>query len=142
MAAAITGITLKTIFFDDLVEWLGLSFYLTLGWFGGVAAIFLVRRYGFAFIKPLLWGGIAYSIGGVADFLRWPTVVPRVVEGHEVFHVAVLAGAVFHWRFIWQFASGEVQSPGFTTPGPGRPGESGHGRRTNDKAPPAPPAGP
>jgi channel protein (hemolysin III family) len=34
-AAAITGITLKTIFFDDLVEWLGLSFYLTLGWFGG-----------------------------------------------------------------------------------------------------------
>jgi hemolysin III len=91
-----------------------LSFYLTLGWFGGVSAVLLVRRYGFAFIKPLLWGGIAYSIGGVVDFLRWPTVVPRVVEGHEVFHVAVLVGAVFHWRFIWQFAGGEVQGPTFT----------------------------
>jgi channel protein (hemolysin III family) len=105
-AAAITGITLKTIFFDDLVEWLGLSFYLTLGWFGGVSAVFLARRYGFAFIKPLLWGGIAYSLGGVVDFLRWPTLVPRVVQAHEVFHLAVIVGAVFHWRFIWQFASG------------------------------------
>jgi channel protein (hemolysin III family) len=119
-AAAITGITLKTIFFDDLVEWLGLSFYLTLGWFGGVAAVLLVRRYGFAFIKPLLWGGIAYSIGGVADFARWPTVIPRVVEGHEVFHVAVLVGAVFHWLFIWQFAGGEVRGPVFAPAGPGR----------------------
>src|SRR5581483_9436497 len=32
--AAITGITLKTIFFSRLAEWVGLSFYLTLGWFG------------------------------------------------------------------------------------------------------------
>jgi channel protein (hemolysin III family) len=117
-AAAITGITLKTIFFDDLGEWLGLSFYLTLGWFGGVSAVILVRRYGFAFIKPLLWGGIAYSIGGVTDFLRWPTVIPRVVEGHEVFHVAVLVGAVFHWLFIWQFAGGDVQQPGAAVPDP------------------------
>ena len=103
-AAAITGITLKTIFFDDMVEWLGLSFYLTLGWFGGFSAALLARRFGFAFIKPLLWGGLAYSIGGVADYTRWPTVIPRVVGGHEVLHVAVIVGAVFHWLFIWQFA--------------------------------------
>jgi channel protein (hemolysin III family) len=107
-AAAVTGITLTTIFFDDLVEWLALSFYLTLGWFGGVSAVFLLRRYGFAFIKPLLWGGIAYSIGGVVDFLRWPAVIPHVVDSHGVFHVAVFAGAVLHWRFIRQFATGEV----------------------------------
>ncbi len=54
--AAIVGITLKTIFFDDLAEWLGLSFYLTLGWFGSISALLLLRRYGFDFIKPLLWG--------------------------------------------------------------------------------------
>ncbi|MHC4093297.1 MAG: hemolysin III family protein, partial [Planctomycetota bacterium] len=100
-------------------------FYLTLGWFGGVSAVFLVRRYGFDFIKPLLWGGIAYSIGGVADFLRWPTVVPRVVEGHEVFHVAVLVGAVYHWLFIWQFADGEVQAPAPAPAGPDRVGGGG-----------------
>jgi channel protein (hemolysin III family) len=105
-AAAITGIILKTIFFNDVDEWLGLSFYLGLGWVGCFSAALLARRYGFAFIKPLLWGGLAYSIGGVFDFARWPTVVPRVVGGHEVFHVTVIIGAVFHWWFIWQFADG------------------------------------
>lgn len=109
-AAATTGVTLKTIFFDDVAEWLGLSFYLTLGWFGIFATVLLARRYGFAFIKWLLWGGIAYSIGGIVDFARWPTVVPRVVESHDVFQIAVIVGAVFHWRFVWQFSTGRVQS--------------------------------
>ncbi len=107
-AAAVVGITLKTIFFDDLAEWLGLSFYLTLGWFGSVSAVFLVRRYGLDFMKPLLWGGIAYSVGGIVDLMKWPTVIPHVIDAHGVFHVAVLTGALFHWRFIWQFATGEV----------------------------------
>lgn len=110
-AAAITGITLKTIFFDELVEWLGLSFYLTLGWFGAFSAALLARRHGLAFIRPLLWGGLAYSAGGIADFARWPTLVPRVIAGHEVFHIAVLVGAVLHWRFIWQFAGGVARAP-------------------------------
>jgi channel protein (hemolysin III family) len=116
-AAATTGVTLKTIFFDDVAEWLGLSFYLTLGWFGIFATVLLARRYGFAFIKWLLWGGIAYSIGGIVDFARWPIVVPRVVESHDVFHIAVLVGAVFHWCFVWQFATGTVQSSDLATTG-------------------------
>ncbi len=92
-AAAIVGITLKTIFFDDVGAWLGLSLYLMLGWFGIVSAVLAVRRYGFDFIKPLLWGGIAYSVGGIADLLYWPTVIPHVIDAHGVFHVAVLTGA-------------------------------------------------
>jgi channel protein (hemolysin III family) len=106
--AAITGITLKTIFFNDLAEWLGLTFYLTLGWFGAFSGIVLARRFGYPFIKPLLYGGIAYSIGGVVDFIHWRVVFPGVVHPHEVFHVAVLVGVFFHWLFVWQFATGEV----------------------------------
>jgi channel protein (hemolysin III family) len=115
-AAAITGITLKTIYFDDFAEWLGLSFYLTLGWLGGVSAILLARRYGFSFLKPLLFGGLAYTVGGVMEFFGWLVVIPRVVHAHDVFHVAVLVGAVFHWRFVWQFADG--------SPSEGVPGET------------------
>ena len=37
--AAIVGITLKTIFFEHLPEWLGLTFYLAMGWFGLFAVI-------------------------------------------------------------------------------------------------------
>jgi channel protein (hemolysin III family) len=105
-AAAITGITLKVIFFDALPEWLGLSFYLALGWLGTVSGIILGRRYGFAFIAPLLFGGVAYTIGGLMDIFGWPILVPRVIQPHEVFHVAVLVGVFCHWLFVWQFAVG------------------------------------
>jgi predicted membrane channel-forming protein YqfA (hemolysin III family) len=30
-------------------------------------------------------------------------VIPGVVHAHEVFHVAVLAGAAFHYVFVWRF---------------------------------------
>ena len=107
-AAAAAGITFKTIYFYSLPEWLGLTFYLVLGWVGAASGVVLLRRYGFGFIKPLVWGAIAYSLGAVLDFLRWPVLVPGVVHSHEVFHVAVLAGAFFHWLFVWQFADGVV----------------------------------
>lgn len=103
---AIAGITLKTIFFDEMPHWLGLTLYLAMGWFGLFSGILLARRNGFHFIKPLLIGGVAYSIGGVIDVLPWFIVVPGVVHPHEVFHVAVLMGAFWHWLFICQFASG------------------------------------
>ncbi len=60
---------------------------------------------------PLLWGGLACGIGGVVDLLRWLTVIPKVIHENEAFHLAVLAGATFHWLFIRQFATGEVQPP-------------------------------
>lgn len=105
-AAASTGITLKTIFFNDMPEWLGLTLYLALGWLGALSGIVIARRYGLVFIKPLLLGGAAYSVGGLAEFHGWPVLIAGVVQAHEVFHLAVLVGAFCHWRFIWQFAAG------------------------------------
>lgn len=104
--AAIIGITLKSIYFDDVPEWLGLTFYLALGWTGAFSAIVLAQRFGFAFLKLLLVGALAYSIGGAMEFLGWPVLIPGVVHSHEVFHLAVLTGAFSHWLFIWSFADG------------------------------------
>src|SRR5262249_60852570 len=83
-AAAVAGIGFKAVFFDDVAEWLGLTFYLTLGWFGGLSAILLARRYGFALVKPLLLGGVAYTVGGVMEYLGWLALVPGVIHAHEV----------------------------------------------------------
>jgi channel protein (hemolysin III family) len=113
-AAAITGITLKTIFFDDLPEALGLGLYLTMGWFGAVSGYFLWQRYGVGLIKPLFWGGVAYSIGGILDFGGWTIVIPGVVHPHELFHLAVLVGAFCHWYFVWKIARGDVRVNGST----------------------------
>lgn len=110
-AAALAGVTLKTVFFDDLAEWLGLTLYLTLGWCGVLSVALLARRYSVAFVTPLVLGGLAYSAGAVTEFLGWPVLIPGVVQAHEVFHVAVLTGAGLHWWFIWQFATGKTRVP-------------------------------
>lgn len=103
-AAAIAGITFKTIFFSDLPESLGLALYLGLGWLGAASSFLLWRRFGFRFIRPVLWGGIAYTVGACMEYMQWFVLIPGVVEYHELFHILVLVGAAFHWRFVMQFA--------------------------------------
>lgn len=97
---AITGITLKSIFFHELAEWLGLLFYLGLGWIGILSAYLTHRLHGFAIIKPLLYGALAYTIGASLEFLRLPIVIPGVIGPHELFHIAVILGIAWHWQFV------------------------------------------
>jgi channel protein (hemolysin III family) len=99
---AITGITLKSIFFNDLAEWIGLIFYLGLGWFGILSAYLTHRLHGFKIIKPLVYGALAYTIGASLEFLGVPIVISGVIGSHELFHIAVLAGIAWHWQFIRQ----------------------------------------
>lgn len=103
---AAAGITLKTIFFDDLAHWVGLALYLIMGWLGAFGGVLLARRHGYNFVKPLLFGGIAYSVGAIVDVLEWMVAIPGIIHPHELFHMAVLMGAFWHWLFIWQFAAG------------------------------------
>jgi channel protein (hemolysin III family) len=109
-AAAVTGITLKTVFFTSLPEGLGLSLYLSLGWVGIFSAAVLWRCYGFRFVAPLLGGAVAYTVGAVLEYFngRWLVWIPGVVDAHALFHLLVLAGAGLHWWFVWRFADGKV----------------------------------
>ena len=105
---AATGITLKTVFFNDVPNWLGLSIYLMLGWVGVVSGGVLWRRHGYAFVRPLAWGGIAYTAGALFDYLKQPTIIPGVLGPHELFHLTVLVGIGLHWQFIDQIAAHSV----------------------------------
>ena len=104
--AMAAGVSLKTVFFKSTEEWIGLALYLGMGWLGIISGAALWRRFGYSFVRPLLWGGCVYSVGAVLDFLRWPVLYRGVLGAHEAFHVAVLIGAGLHFRFIWQFAAG------------------------------------
>ena len=95
-AAAITGLVLKTVFFEDLSEGVTLALYLGLGWLGSVAFWRLIKLQGFDLAKPILLGGVVYTLGAVIDFVAPPHLVPGVVGPHEIFHVAVIAGAALH----------------------------------------------
>lgn len=95
-AAAITGLVLKTVYFEELSEGASLALYLSLGWLGSVAFWRLVKLQGFDLAKPILLGGVVYTLGALVDFVAPPHLIPGVVGPHEIFHVAVVAGAALH----------------------------------------------
>lgn len=101
---AVTGITLKSIFFEDFPEWLGLILYLAMGWFGAFSAWLIQRQYGVWILTSLFFGAIAYTLGALVELFAWPTLIPRVVRPHEVFHLFVMVGVYFHWVMAWEAA--------------------------------------
>ncbi|MFV1993385.1 MAG: hemolysin III family protein [Acidiferrobacterales bacterium] len=99
-ALAITGMTLKTIYFYELPEGLGLMFYLGLGWVGIFSAYLTHKLHNFTVIKPLVYGALAYTVGASLEFLKIPILIPGVIGPHELFHIAVLLGITYHWKFV------------------------------------------
>ena len=102
--AALTGVVLKTVFFDSMPTGVGTLLYLVLGWAAGVPIIGLWRTRGFPYIFNVVAGGIAYSAGAILLALEWPTLIPRVFGPHEFWHVAVILGLSLHWRFVVRLA--------------------------------------
>lgn len=103
---AVTAIILKTIYFSRVPEVLGLCIFLGLGWLGVLSAFALWRRFGWAFVRPLVWGGATYTVGAVLEFWCVPMVVHGIIGPHEFYHLLILAAMTCHWRFVFQFAEG------------------------------------
>ncbi len=111
---AVTGVILLNVFPRTLGSETAIVIYLMMGWGGGMSCVILGRRYGLDFVRPLIAGGVAYSIGAVVLGMGTPTLIPGVVSAHEIWHVAVLVGLFLHWCFVQQFARGQ---PDATRPG-------------------------
>jgi len=99
---AVNGITLGTIFFDDIPDFLNLIFFLGFGWLGVFTGVMLWKQKGFAFIRYFLLGGLAYTVGAILEFYQAPVIINGVIGGHELFHVCVILGTTFHWVFVIQ----------------------------------------
>ena len=102
-AVSVTGLVLKTVFFDTVPEWLSLSLYLSLGGFIGWSVWHLIRERP-QVARLFVLGSAAYIVGSVLDLLRVPVIVPGVVGPHELFHLAILAAVCCHWTMIGQLA--------------------------------------
>jgi hemolysin III len=50
-------------------------------------------------VAPFL---INIYIGAVLDWMEYPVLFPGYFGAHEVFHIAVLLGVLFHWIFLLQ----------------------------------------
>jgi len=98
--AAITGLTLTVIFVERIPWGVSTMMYLLLGWITSVSVIVAWREHGWRYIRPIMYGGVAYSIGAILLELNWPTIIPGIVGPHEVWHIAVLIGLSMHWKFV------------------------------------------
>jgi len=98
--AALVGMVLKTVWFDTIPEWAGLSLYLALGWAGLISAIALYRLVGPTPLIPLIGGAFAYTMGALLEYAGIPTLAAGIVGPHEIFHLLVLAGVGMHWEYI------------------------------------------
>jgi hemolysin III len=74
--------------------------YLGMGW--GVVVCFteLARVVPRRALRPLVAGGLLYSVGAVLNLLRWPVLWPGHFGGHELFHLFVLGDSVAHYRLM------------------------------------------
>jgi glycerophosphoryl diester phosphodiesterase len=91
MAAA--GVGLKLFLFGALPEWIDISLYLAMGWFGLVPAVPIIRARRYDVVGWMALGGLFYTAGALCELFRWPVLLPGVLGAHEVFHLAVILGS-------------------------------------------------
>ncbi|MCH8924394.1 MAG: hemolysin III family protein [Planctomycetes bacterium] len=107
-AVAAGGITLRVTFGGDVPSWLDVTVYTAMGWSGLVGGVAIWRRYGSDVVEPAVVGGLVYTAGAAIQLAQGPVLIAGVVGFHELFHLAVVGGAMSFWKFIYRFASGQL----------------------------------
>ncbi len=99
-SVALAGILVKLLWIDA-PRGLGTALYLILGWavvfqFSAVLAMPLPA------VLLLAAGGLSYTIGGVIYIVKKPNL-GKDFGFHELFHLFVIAGSIFHYIMIFLF---------------------------------------
>ncbi len=106
--AALTAMIIVDVWFDSLPYWALVLAYFGLGSTGSISFAKITARYGWKETALLFLGGLAYSAGAAIDWLKGPVILNGVLGPHELFHFLVIAGAVLHWRFIYDWTGRRV----------------------------------
>ena len=99
-AGALGGVVLK-VAWPHAPRWVGVPFYLALGWVAVFVIPDLLHRGGVAALVLLIVGGVFYSVGAVFYALRRPVGWPNTFGFHEFFHAATVIAAACHHVAIW-----------------------------------------
>ncbi|GAC1449772.1 MAG: hemolysin III family protein [Isosphaeraceae bacterium] len=74
--------------------------YMALGWGALLCYCEMARVISHRAMRPLVLGGVFYSIGALLNLMEWPNLWPGVFGPHEMFHLWVMAGSAFHFWFM------------------------------------------
>ena len=95
---AAVGIALRLTTELPVRQWTVL--YLFMGWIGCTMYWELVRRVSRGKVRLILLGGLFYSVGAIINSIGWPNLEPPLFGPHELFHVFVMMGSLFHYYFM------------------------------------------
>ena len=101
---AVTGITLRTIFFNSIPSIVGDGIFLLMGWVGVYSSWSVWQEYHWQTLVLIVLGGLFYSVGAIINAQTGLILIDKVWGPHETFHLFVLAGIGAHWAFIWRIA--------------------------------------
>ena len=82
-------------------RWLGVPFYVALGWVAIFVMPDLAANGGTAALVLIIVGGLLYTVGAVFYGIRRPNPWPATFGYHEFFHAAVSLAALCHCIAIW-----------------------------------------
>ena len=99
-AGAAGGVALKMLW-PHAPQWLGVPFYVALGWVAIFVLPELAAGGGIAVLSLLVAGGLLYTLGAVIYAVRRPNTWPNTFGFHEYFHAAVTLAAVCQCVAIW-----------------------------------------
>ena len=102
IAVASFGITMRWIF-EDFPSYISLTLYLCLGWLPILLPLLSEVDIPSGGIVWLVGGGIFYTIGAFIFGIEKPNPIPGIFGFHEIWHIAVLAGALMHYIFLYQY---------------------------------------
>ena len=100
-ALALAGLVL-TLAWITAPRWLTAGIYIFMGWLAVVALVPLLRLLPPAGFFWALGRGILYTVGGVLYAVKWPGRDNPRFGCHEIFHLFILMGSVFHFMLMYR----------------------------------------
>lgn len=83
-------------------RWLTSTIYLIMGWLAIFAIVPLYRALPTSGFVWLLAGGLSYTVGGVLYAVKWPGRNNPRFGCHEIFHLFILLGSIFHFILMYE----------------------------------------
>lgn len=96
---ALVGV-IQSIFFVNIPKYLSSIVYLIAGYLIVPYLGELKLALGAFNIVMIFLGGLSYTLGAICYGLKWPKLNPKYFGYHEVFHIFVNIGSIFHFFVI------------------------------------------
>lgn len=100
---SIVGVTLTSIFFDSIPEWVILTLYISMGWMS-VFTVWFIRRFDMTTVWLITLGGVFYTLGALLDHFKWPVIIDGVFGAHELFHILIVIASLIHLYAIYRIS--------------------------------------